>query len=279
MFMINFNGSIIDQTLLDATSNRGFKYGDSLFETMLFKDGTIQYLEDHYFRLMASMRMMRMEIPMEFTMDFLNQQVTSTVAASAIQTDQIRVRFTVFRKDGGLYLPKTNQIDFIIEVNSLEDELPKEIYEVELYKDFYVYSGLLSTIKSNNRMLNVVASVYADENGYDNCLLLNENKHLVEAINGNVFIVRGNTIVTPALTEGCIKGIYRKKVIEFLTKHENFQIEETKINPFELQKADEVFITNAIRGIQSVTKYRKKQYDTKVATQISNALERLLSLS
>ena len=107
---------------------------------------------------------------------------------------------------------------------------------------------------------------------------LNEKKQLVEAINGNIFLVNGTTILTPALTEGCIKGFIRKKVIEALKKDPNYSLEETEISPFELQKADEVFITNAIIGIQPVTNYRRKTYEVNVSNEISKKIRALALL-
>ena len=117
-------------------------------------------------------------------------------------------------------------------------------------------------------MLNTLASIYANENDFDNCILLNERKGVVEVSNGNIFIVKNNIVKTPALTEGCIKGIIRSKVIEILTKNKDFTIEETVISTFEIQKADEVFITNAIVGIQPVTKYKKKSFTTALASKL-----------
>ena len=117
-------------------------------------------------------------------------------------------------------------------------------------------------------MLNTLASIYANENDLDNCVLLNERKGVVEVANGNIFIVKDTVVKTPALTEGCIKGIVRNKVIEILTKNQDFTIEETAISPFEIQKADEVFITNAIAGIQVVTKYKKKSFTTVLGNKL-----------
>jgi branched-chain amino acid aminotransferase len=122
-------------------------------------------------------------------------------------------------------------------------------------------------------MVNTLASIFADENDLDNCILLNERKGVVEVANGNIFIVKGKVIKTPALTEGCIKGIIRNKVIDILNKNDEFTIEETTISPFEIQKSDEVFITNAIIGIQSVTNYRKKVFDRKVGDKLSKSLK------
>ena len=272
--MINFNGELQHPDTINLTSeNRAFKYGDAIFETVKVIPHKVIFWEDHYFRLMSSMRMLRMKIPMEFTLEFLENEILKTVA---VQENAIsyRVRLNIFRKDGGFYTPKTNKIDFSIQVYENLYQI-KDSYSLDVFKDFYNYSGLLSTIKTNNRMLNTLASIFAEENDLDNCILLNEKKGVVEVTNGNIFIVKGTVIKTPALDQGCIKGIIRSKVIEILLKNKDFTIEETSISPFEIQKADEVFITNAIIGVQPVSSYKKKQFISKVGTRIANNLKLL----
>ncbi len=273
--MINVNGKLISKKDFKITiNNRGFKYGDAVFETLKIKKYEIYFVEDHYFRLMSSMRMLRMEIPDFFTFEYFNDEIIKTIKANNFD-NSARIRFTVYRKDGGFYLPKSKEIDFIIEV---EDLLINELrtYEIELYKDFPVLSGLLSNIKTNNRIVNVLASIYADENEYDNCILLNENKNIVEANNANIFLVTGNIIKTPALSEGCINGIIRKKIIEILLKDDSYKLIETKITAIELLQVDEVFLTNSIIDIQSVTNYRKKIYNTTKGKEIKKALDNII---
>ena len=270
--MINFNGELLfEENIKLSTENRGFKYGDAIFETIKVTHHKIIFWEDHYFRLMASMRMLRMKIPMQFTLEFLEQEILKTVAVQD-KAASFRVRLNVYRKDGGLYTPKTNAIDYLIDVKENTYSI-KETYKVDVFKDFYNYSGLLSTIKTNNRMLNTLASIYAKENDLDNCVLINEKKGVVEVTSANIFVIKGNTIKTPALTEGCIKGILRQKVIEIIAKNPDYNIEETSISPFEIQKADEVFITNAIIGIQPVTHYKKKKFTTEFANKLSKSLK------
>lgn len=272
--MINFNGEIVGAgTEVLTVQNRAFKYGDGLFETIKVENLIIHFLEDHYFRLMASMRMLRLEIPMNFNMEFFESEILKTVQVNNLQN--ARVRFTVFRKDGGLYAPDSNKIDFIIEAAELNISI-KDTYAIDLFKDYFVYSGLLSTIKTTNKLTNVLASVYASENRLDNCVLLNEKKHVVEAINGNIFLVKGNVVKTPSINEGCIKGIIRKKLIEIISNHASLTIEEAEISPFELQKCDEIFITNAISGIQPVTAYRKSTFKSTVSHELNLALAALV---
>ncbi len=271
--MINYNGTLYSESDLQLShTNRAFKYGDGIFETIKIQHNKVVFWEDHYFRLMASMRMLRMKIPMEFTLEFLENEILKT--AKHIEANFIRVRLNVFRKDGGLYTPLTNEIDYLLEAVEITS-VPKEVYKVDLYKDFYNYSGLLSTVKTTNRMLNTLAGVFAKENDFDNCVLLNEHKNVVEVLNGNIFIIKDNVIKTPPVSDGCIKGIIRKKLIEIIQKHPDYTLEEVSISPFEIQKADEVFITNAIIGIQPVTNYRKKEFSVNVSTKLQNNLKLL----
>ena len=281
--MVNFNGTIIpsSNTFLNH-ENRGFKYGDALFETLRIVNGKLFFWEDHYFRLMAGMRVLRMEIPMKFTMEFLEQEFLKLLDTKDLQNQAVRVRLTVFRNDGGKYTPFTNDTSFVIEAEELETSfytIAENSYEVELFKDFFVNADMLSNLKTSNKLLHVVSSVYAKENGYQNCLLLNGAKQVVEATNGNIFLVAGETIKTPPLKDGCLNGILRKKLIEIISKWEDYVLEEASISPFELQKADEMFITNTIVGIQPITKYRKKEFDVKVSKSLLGRLNALARLS
>lgn len=274
--MINCNGSLFpeDQEIL-THSNRGLKYGDALFETVRCVSGTLFFWEDHYFRLMASMRILRMEIPMEFTLEFLEEEIKRTIAENNGTDKAVRVRLTIFRNEGGLYAPETNDISYIIETKFLDSPfyvINEGDYEVELFKDYYVNKDMLSSLKTTNKILNVVASVYAQENGYANCLLVNTDKQVVEAINGNLFVVKGNTVKTPPLADGCLNGIVRKKLMEVIEATEEFQLVEESISPFELQKADELFITNSVVGIQPISKYRKKVFSNTIAKKLVGKL-------
>jgi len=273
--MINFNGNLQDNNTVITNDNRAYAYGDGLFETIKAVHGKLLFFEDHYFRLMASMRIMRMEIPMNFTLEFLQDEILKTLKANQLDNATCRVKLQVHRVEGGLYRPENNDVNFIVSVKALDEDfylLNENPYEVDLFKDFYVSPSLISTLKTNNKAVNVISSIYAKENKLDNCLLLNTNKNVVEALNGNVFLVKGNTIKTPPLSDGCLKGIIRKQLIEIINLMDKYTLEETSISPFEIQKADEMFITNVITGIQPVSKYRKKQFKTEVAKTLLQKL-------
>lgn len=274
--MININGTILQkhQSTI-AVSNRGLNYGDAVFETLRCSAGKIYFWEDHYFRLMASMRILRMEIPMNFTQEYLENQILKTIEANGSIVKPYRVKILVWRQQGGLYSPTTNKIDFSIACSELENPfytVNQDHYEVALFKDHYITSGLLSSLKTNNKIIHVLGSIYAKENGYDNCLLLNEKKQIIEALNGNLFLVKGETIKTPPVKDGCLKGIMRKQLLSILSEMYDYDIKEVSISPFELQKADELFITNVVSGIQPITKYRKKEYSNTLAMGVLGKL-------
>jgi len=270
--MINYNGKMIaEEDASLSINNRGYHYGDSLFETLRVVHGKLMFWEDHYFRLMASMRILRMEIPMSFSPEFLEEEILSCVKENNLEDQSVRVKINIHRLPGGLYLPQQREIGYMISTSLLDTPFyisDDSAYEVELFKDHYVTSGLLSTLKTNNRIVNVLGSIYAEENDYDNCLLLNEKKLVLEALNGNIFLVKGKSIKTPPLSDGCLNGIIRKNLISIIGKMEDIDLKEESISPFELQKADELFVTNSIVGIQSITKYRKKTYDFTMANNL-----------
>ena len=280
--MINFNGTQTPHEQLISTNNRGFSYGDALFETIKASHGKLFFWEDHYFRLMASMRIMRMEIPMNFTMEFLEEQIQNTLKANHLTNASARVKLTVYRNEGGLYLPTTNHIGFVIDTKQIAHDFyvfNDVFFEVDLFKNHYVSPSLLSTLKTNNKALNVVGSIYAKENKLDNCLILNTNKHVIEALNGNVFVVKGRTIKTPPIIDGCLKGVMRKQIIDIIKNLVEYELVEESVSSFELQKADEIFITNVIVGIQPVTKYRKKLFNREVSNLLLQKLNVKLRLS
>jgi branched-chain amino acid aminotransferase len=272
--MINFNGAIVSKDTNLLTCNRAFLYGDAVFETVKIVNSKILFLEDHYFRLMSSMRIVRMEIPMNFTMEYLEEQILTLAKTNKLENSS-RARITVYRNDGGYYLPQNNTVSFLINVDGLDEKsysIHQKEYIVDLFTDFYVAKQLLSSIKTTNKLINITASIYASENGLDNCLLLNDSKNVIEALQGNLFMLKGNRLFTPPVSEGCLNGVMRKQILSLAKTMGNIEIVEEAISPFELQKADELFITNVIKGIQPITKYRKKEYTTDLSRLILQKL-------
>lgn len=280
--MFNFNGELLeDNTSFLNEKNRGVQLGDAVFEELRVLNGDIIFLEDHYLRLMSSMRILRMEIPMNFTMEFMEEEILKCISENDLKEAK-QIKFTVFRNSLDDFSISDNSISYFITSKTLANPffiLNQDDYEVELFRDFYKNSSMLSNLDSNNKVLSVVGAIYAQENDYQDCLLLNERKQVIEALNGNLFVVKGNQIKTAPVKDGCINSILRKKLIEMLSKLNDFEFLEDSISPFELQKADELFIVNNIDGIISVTKYRKKKFVNTIAKNLIGKLNAAARMS
>ena len=275
--MINFNGKITD--LSDQLiNNRAFLYGDAVFETLIIFNDKILFWEDHYFRLMSSMRIIRLNIPDKYTPEFFKENIVK-IHNNISQTGNSRIRINIYRSSGGKYKPKKNTPSFIISCESINYniyKLNKGHYEVDLYKDYYLDNQLISSIKSNNKIINVVASIYASENGFDNCILLNKDKLVSEFINSNLFIIKDEKIYTPTLKSGCLNGVLRKNLFKIISSS-SFELCEQDLSTFDITQSDEIFGTNIAQGIFSVTKFRKKNYDCSKTKKIITMLNNFIS--
>lgn len=270
--MRSINGQLLSNTEPDAYNNRAFLYGDGVFETIRVSNGKILFWEAHYFRLMSAMRIIRLTIPLAFTPEFIEQEIFKTLENKQANA---RVRITVFRGNGGYYSPSSQEVDWVIESVPLTEshyQLDQSSYVVDVYKDQLVMAQPLSNVKTTGKVLHVMAAIFAQENHWDSCLLLNQHKNICEAIQGNVFMVLGKQIITPPLTEGCLKGIIRGYLLEKLSKNTSFEVVERPISVYELQEANELWITNVIQGIRPVSQFRKKKYSATVAEQVFQLL-------
>ena len=268
--MINFNGLLSSREEFRLSlNNRAFKYGDALYEDIKIAGGIILFWESHYFRLMASMRLLRMKIPAYFDMGFLEKEILKTCS---IQKDEAHlIRLTICRKDSENLYAKEQNIDFYIETTChVEAAYPafKSLFEVDLYKDFYENASLLATINTSSNLIPILSKIFADENDLDECLILNSNKNVIGASIGNLFLVKGYSVLTPPAEDGCKKGILRNEIIKLIKKSALYQLEEISISPFELQNADELFLVHISYGIIPVSKHRKKEFNRQTADYI-----------
>ncbi|MCG2431356.1 aminotransferase class IV [Aequorivita xiaoshiensis] len=267
--MINLNGKIVKEHDASITiNNRGLHYGDAVFETMRYGNEKIYFWNDHFLRLKSSLKILKLEGAENFSSNFLKQEISRTIAAQASINSSYRVKLLVWRKTGGKYTPFSNEVEYAIMAEPLASQMyPSNTaaYIIGAYDEHLVSSGELSTLKSNNRLINVLGSVFAKDNGFDNCFLLNEKNNVVEALNGNLFIVSGKTIITPPIHEGCLNGVMRKQLIAIVQSNTEYLIKETSISVMDLHNADEIFITNVIQGIVPVSRYKEEIFEDKVA--------------
>ena len=252
-------------------NNRGFQYGDSFFETIKCYKGVPFFFEEHYFRIAASFCVLKMNTPPTFSMESLQSLIQELLIKNSLNNDSARIRISFFRKAGGYYSPDYNDVNFIIESMTLnlhkyQINLPGLI--AGLYKDNFLPKHTIGNIKSNNKIVNVLASIFARDMDYDDCVLINQDKCVVESISGNLFIVQNGTIKTTSLEHGCVDGVLRK----ILLNNKNLIIEECIISISDLFNADEVFFTNVISGVRWVSSINNNNYSNDVSKKIIKLL-------
>jgi len=252
-------------------NNRGFQYGDSFFETIKCYKGVPFFFEEHYFRIAASFCILKMNTPPTFSMESLQSLIQELLIKNSLNNYSARIRISFFRKAGGYYSPDYNDVNFIIEsmtLNSHKYQINHPGLIAGLYKDNFLPKHTIGNIKSNNKIVNVLASIFARDMDYDDCVLINQDKCVVESISGNLFIVQNGTIKTTALEHGCVDGVLRK----ILLNNKNLIIEECIISISDLFNADEVFFTNVISGVRWVSSINNNNYSNDVSKKIIKLL-------
>ena len=277
--MINLNGSLLPNSQnLFKSGNRAFLYGDQLFETLRFQDGKLLFWEEHYFRMMGGACMLRMEIPQHLNIEFLENEIIKTLKASNLFEYDSRVRLSLYRSDGGFYLPTSRSLEYLIEVDKLIEEplsLNNSGLIIDVFHDHYKPNQTISNLKGGNSLVSVLSSIFADENDLNESIILDLESNICETTASNIFTVTDKHLMTPPLSTGCVNGVVRKKIVENASLW-GYSIEEKNMKTFELIKADEVFLTNSIKWIQWVGRYKKKSYKNVISADLFQKFNQLI---
>jgi branched-chain amino acid aminotransferase len=273
---INFNGEILpaDSKLL-SVANRSFKYGDGLFESMRMLKGQLKFADMHAERLTRGMKALKIDGYSQMDAYFLKEKAEQLSIRN--KSKHGRLRLTVYRDSEGFYAPTQNKSGYCLEFTPAEEPryfLNEKGLIVDIFTDLPKPSNYLSNIKTCNSLIYVMAGLYKAQNNLDEVFLLNQNGFLCEANSANVFVLYQNHLYTPALSEGCVEGVMRQVIIN-IAKKNNIPVTEAQINPEILYEADEVFLTNASKGIQCVMGYGIRRYFNKVSKVLMDELNKL----
>ena len=273
---INFNGEIVSaDTLLLTTSNRAFKYGDGLFESMRLMKGELKFAEIHADRLQRGMKALKIDGYSQMDAWFLKEKVAELAIRN--KAKHARIRLTVYRDAGGLYTPSQNKMGYCMELTPIDEPryfLNGKGLIMDIFTDLPKPTNYLSNIKTCNSLVYVMAGIFKSQNRLDEVFLLNQNGFLCEAGSSNIFVWYKDHLYTPALSEGCVEGVMRQVIIN-IAKENNIGVTEAQISPDILYEADEVFLTNASRGVQCVMGYGVKRYFNKVSKLFMEELNKL----
>lgn len=276
LLYINFNGEIVPaDTKLLPVANRAFKYGDGLFESMRMLKGQLKFAEMHADRLQRGMKALKIDGYSQMDAYFLKEKAEQLSIRN--KSKHGRLRLTVYRDSGGFYAPSQNKAGYCLEFTPADEPryfLNEKGLIVDVFTDLPKPSNFLSNIKTCNSLTYVMAGLYKAQNNLDEVFLLNQSGFLCEASSSNVFVWYQNHLYTPALSEGCVEGVMRQVIINIAQKS-NIPVTEAQINPEILYEADEVFLTNASKGIQCVMGYGIKRYFNRVSKVFMDELNKL----
>lgn len=254
-------------------NHRGLRYADGFFETIRVFNGKPLFLDHHFSRILEGLKAYRIERDLNFSLQKIEREITELLAKNDI-SDGGRVRITFSREGDGFYLPVSNKLEYIIEARHLQNnryQLNSEGKVAELYPDVKKDITKLSMFKNLDSKLYVLASIFSREHNLDDVLIQNYKGGIIESTTSNIFLVSNGVLYTPGLEDGPIAGIMRMQVIN-LALDNNIKIYECTINPQNLLAADELFITNAIQGIQWIGGYRTKRYYNEMAQRLTEML-------
>lgn len=248
---------------------RSHLYGDGLFETMRVRQGHILFWESHYFRLMSSMRILRMDIPDTWSPEALQQDIL----ACCSDHEHARVRLTVWREGSLGYTPDGNHITWSVISSPLNDDYPESVstWTADLFQEHRKPKQLLSNLKATSSALYVLASQFAKDQHVDEALILNDDKKVIESCRGNLFILKGDKLTTAPLVDGPLRGVMREQIIN-LAPSIGLTVEEESVSPFALQQADELWLSNAIHGVVAISRFRRHDFGHKRAQAMQMAI-------
>ncbi|HQZ74982.1 MAG TPA: aminotransferase class IV [Chitinophagaceae bacterium] len=268
---ICLNGKILraeDPVLL--ASNRGYRYGDALFETMKVASKNILLEAYHFERLFAGLRLLQFEVPKLLTREKLCKEVL-LLAEKNHCGNLARIRLSVFRGNGGVY-DEERTPQYLIECWPLNESLNR-LNENGLIIDVFPAArkscDSFSHLKSANYLPYTMAAIYAKANKLNDCLVLNTDGNIADATIANVFLIKEGVIITPGPDQGCVNGVMRRHLLEKM-KDAGYSIQENPVSVSTLEEADEVFLTNAISGIRWVKQFRDNVYSNNLTVEIYN---------
>ncbi len=275
--LLNDQFFLKDEATLKA-SNRGFKFGDGLFESMRMCNGKLQFAELHADRIKTSMKALKMDGYNLLDEYFLKQKTTELARKNKINANA-RFRLTIYRDGEGLYTPTSNKVGYLLEVTPLDTtsyELNKKGLIVDVYDELVKPINKFSNFKTTSALPFVMAAIHQKEKKLDEVFLLNQNGFLCESTSSNVFVVYQNQIFTPALSEGCVSGVMRTVIMQ-IAKQNQVSLIEAQINPQILVEAEEVFVTNAVSGLRWVMGYGRRRYFNELAKMFNAKLNQMLA--
>ena len=268
------NNQLTEEKDLRLTNkNRGFLYGDGFFETIKIFNKKPFNLENHFNRIIYSADL----LDIKFTLSVLDLNKSISILTEKNNIKSGSVRISVYRNSKGKYFPEENTSSILINSrNDINDVfVERSFINIGYYKENLKSPSPLSNLKSLNSLLYVMASKYANENNFDDVILLNTNNNIIETTNSNLFILNYNKVITPPLKDGCVDGSMRKLLISIIKN--KYEFEEESISENDLDTCSEVILSNSTYGVRGIKKINEVTYNnSNLYKYLINSLNNLI---
>lgn len=272
--MVNLNGQLLPALPESfALLQRAAYYGDGLFETIRTFEGQIPFWPLHWERLSNGLSVLGFDIPPEWTETYFEQEIARGSPRNA------RIRLMVWRAPGGLYLPQNDAPQFLITAEPLQSgafEWYGAGLEVCLCETVRLPVDSLSGLKSLNGARYVAAAREARAKSADDAIVLNAHGRVCEATGSNVIWLVGDIVFVPPPFDGQINGTFQKMLCTLL-RTEGWELREKPCFVEDLLGADEILLTNAVKGIRWVRKFEGKEYRCEKAKHFNYLMVKHLS--
>lgn len=269
------NGEFIKDTdACQGYGTRAFRYGDVLHENIHAWSTEPQFLEEHFERLVKNMHLLAMQIPAGFSVFNLRELIIRLLNKNRIFKGAT-IRLHVYRRDGDSHIAG-RPADFILESSANAGnlyDLNEKGLVIDVCTGYTRTSEKLAPLYEANSIFFLLAGMEAVEQGMDDLVLMNSAGRIVETTRSNIFLVSGNAIFTPSLSLGCIPGIMRKIIIDLATNAGYRINDQCMLTDGALNDAEEIFLTDSLRGIQWVGAYKQVRYFKKTSHLLSARLK------
>lgn len=278
--MAKLDTSLVDGRVLRgselpaAFGNRAFLLADGVFESMRFTAGHVPFLSLHVQRLHAALEAHGMNVPESLGEAALRESLEAWRATWGVQGD-VRIRLTAYRAGEGAYAPETDDVAWVATAATMPESgfsLPPKGLDVDIFQDMVKHRSPISKFKNLASTVYIRAARHASQRGWGDALVLNPDQRIIESSRSNLFVVSNGVLYTPSLDDGCVGGIMRSVLIRTALDH-GVKVYEAALTPQTLLQADELFLTNAVRGIEWVSSYKTKRYFHATAEKLANWIQ------
>lgn len=245
-----YNFNLCPETELGLSPyNRAFQYGDGFFETIIIRNGKPSFLNLHWQRITEACKALRLNLPDLLNPEFLTNQLLQLLEANNLsKVPTVRVKFLLWRKPGGLYLPNNLETDCLIiaqpSITHNWQTRQKVVFAETVHTQYSAWSGF----KSIGSLTYILAAMERANKQADEIIITDTNGNLSECNSANLFWIKDNILFTPALSTGCKNGIIRR-AFQLYYGQKGMDFREVLANKTDLIQADAVFSGN-VTGLQ-----------------------------